>query len=82
MAKPIEQWRGTDEFLRLLEEMRQTLAGEDRNADAVAIAMANLQGMFDWYQIANEIDLSAERIEAEFARYDEAFEEVTIQQRM
>lgn len=86
MPKPIKEWRGTNEFIHLLDQMRETLAVKDQLTEKtaleqVAVHMANLQGMFDWYQIANEIELSGERIEAEFSRYEEAFEEVTIQQR-
>lgn len=76
MSKPIAEWKGLDDFNRLLVEMRTALVHEV--PEDIAVAMANLQGFIDWFQINNDIELCAQRIEAEFSRYDEAFEDVTV----
>lgn len=77
MAKiPVERWRGFKELgesLKALEDALKTRVPED-----IAVAMANLQGHIDWFQVGNEIELDPQRIEAEYNRLDEKFDEVTL----
>lgn len=78
IAKPIEEWRGVCEFHHAMLDM--TIALIHRVPEDVAVSMANLQACIDWFQVDNQIELSSQRIEAEFNRYDELFDEVTTRQ--
>lgn len=78
MSKPIETWKGLNDFNRVLTEMRAALVHQV--PEDIAVAMANLQGFIDWFQTSNEIELCAQRIEAEFSRYDESYDEITTEE--
>lgn len=79
MAKPVEQWRGLTDFAKVLGEMSAAL--ECKVPEDIAVTMANLQGLMDWFQVENKIELNAQRIEAEFSHYEETYDdEVTVRQ--
>jgi hypothetical protein len=61
--------RGIEHLQRQLREMQAALVHQV--PEDIAIAMANLQGCVDWFQVSNGLELSAQRIEAEYFHYDE-----------
>lgn len=68
--------RGTAHLQRCLKELQTALVHEI--PEDVAVAMANLQGCMDWYQVSNDLQLNPQRIEAEYYRYEECDEETTV----
>lgn len=70
--------RGSDHLARCLAELQAALVHQV--PEDVAIAMANLQGCVDWFQVTNKLELSAQRIEAEYYRYEESDEEQTLRE--
>ncbi len=77
-TKRFDQWKGVQEFKTILDAMKDAL--EHEVPEDIAIAMANMQGFFDWFQVDNEINLDCQRIEAEYNRFEEKFEESTQRQ--
>jgi hypothetical protein len=73
-----ESLRGVTHLQRNLHELQAALVHEV--PEDIAIALANLQGCVDWFQVTNGLDLNPQRIEAEYYRYEEIEEETTVRE--
>lgn len=73
-----DKFRGIDHLARCLKELQAALTHQV--PEDIAVTMANLQGCIDWFQVSNGLELSPQRIEAEYYRYEEADEDTTVRE--
>lgn len=78
VAEVPQTLRGGEHLKRALSEVYAALT--HNVPEDIAIAMANLQGCIDWFQVTNSLELNPQRIEAEYYRYEESDDDVTAQE--
>lgn len=77
-------WRGMANVLLRMQQLIELLTVHSdkpikEKRDALEIALADLVASIDWFEWSNGLDVSPQRVEAEFNRYEEEFDDVTTQ---